>query len=220
VIIETLTCVTNSWQPRIGDPTAIGWITSAAYQLAAIASVFAWREAPAGFGTERSAYRTFWLMAAALLFALGINKQLDLQSALTAAGRCVSQLSGWYGQRRIVQAGFILVAGLLALIGLIWCAMKFKPVMHNCWLALVGLAFLMGFVMIRAMSFHHMDALIDTRISGLRLNGILELGGILAITANALWHIMGQSNRSRRSGELGEKTIRSQTGSMKPMDFS
>jgi hypothetical protein len=41
------------------------------------------------------------------LFALGINKQLDLQTALTELGRVLALSQGWYEQRQVVQFWFI-----------------------------------------------------------------------------------------------------------------
>jgi hypothetical protein len=53
-----------------------------------------------------------WRFIAVLFVALGINKQLDLQTALTEAGRLAGHLQGWYQQRQSVQIAFI---GLVAI---------------------------------------------------------------------------------------------------------
>jgi hypothetical protein len=45
--------------------------------------------------------------------------------------------------------------------------------------------FVVTFVLVRASSFHRMDELISWRILGLRMNWLLELGGIALIAANA-----------------------------------
>jgi hypothetical protein len=55
--------------------------------------------------------RGLWLTLVPLLGFLAINKQLDLQTALTATGRCMAQAEGWYDNRALVQIGFI--AGLM-----------------------------------------------------------------------------------------------------------
>ncbi|MDB5657901.1 MAG: isopropylmalate isomerase large subunit [Cypionkella sp.] len=52
------------------------------------------------------------------MLILAVNKQLDLQSALAATGRCIAQFQGWYRARRDVQHHVIevllvaIVAGL------------------------------------------------------------------------------------------------------------
>jgi hypothetical protein len=45
--------------------------------------------------------------------------------------------------------------------------------------------FVLGFVIIRAASFHHVDALLAARLGGMKWNWILELGGIAAVAAGA-----------------------------------
>ena len=105
-----MSCVLGGWAPRIGDPTLMGWATVAAYFAAAILATLAARRA-----TGRQ--RAFWIGLAVILLALTVNKQLDLQSALTEAGRCISKAQGWYEARRSVQVIFIeavLVASALA----------------------------------------------------------------------------------------------------------
>jgi hypothetical protein len=55
------------------------------------------------------------------------------------------------------------------------------------WLALIGFVSLLAFIAVRAAGFHHFDQFIGFDISGVRMNGILELGGILMIAVNALY---------------------------------
>jgi hypothetical protein len=58
------------------------------------------------------------------------------------------------------------------------CAVKFGA---------LGMAFLLAFVTVRAMSFHHVDALLGTRVLQIRVNWMLEIGGIgILITGGVL----------------------------------
>jgi len=50
--------------------------------------------------------------------ALGINKQLDLQTALTEAGRVLARYQGWYEQRQFVQLVVIALFAMTCLIAL------------------------------------------------------------------------------------------------------
>lgn len=77
---ELTACVAERWSPVIGDPQITGWVTVAAYVVAALMSAAVWLRLKGRRG------RVFWAMVALLLAALAVNKQLDLQSALTAAG--------------------------------------------------------------------------------------------------------------------------------------
>jgi hypothetical protein len=126
----------------------------------------------------------WWALALALL-ALGVNKQLDLQTALTEIGRIVAVQNGWYERRHGVQLEFIYgvvaVASLTA-IAMVFLARKAHPATI---LALVGSAFLVTFVVMRAASFHHFDLFINSEYLGLRMNWVLEMGGICIIIAGA-----------------------------------
>ena len=167
----------------------MGWATVAAYVVATLLAVLTIFRQP---GRQR----IFWFCLAALLLLLAINKQLDLQSALTAAGRCMAQAQGWYEQRQTVQLTFIIVIAAICLtLGLTLAWIMRKELAH-IWVALIGLALLLAFVAIRAAGFHHFDRFIGYEIGGLRMNWVLELGGIAIITINALWLLL--SDRKTR----------------------
>ncbi len=172
--------VEGRWRPGIGDPTVMGWVTVAAYFVGVIGCSLAARREPLPDGTRRPVSRPskFWLGMAGLMVALGINKQLDLQSLATQIGRDVMRAWNLYQGRRELQAGFIaavalVCAGSLALI--LWATRR-NPTGRSP--ALVGMIFILGFVVIRAASFHNVDGFLSARLGGVKWNWILELGGI------------------------------------------
>jgi hypothetical protein len=126
-----------------------------------------------------------WLVLAALMAALGVIKLLDLQTTITAVGRRVAHAQGWYEHRRAYQAAFIAAmtgAGLLVALLLGWYAWR------HSWrqgLALMGVVFLVVFVVIRASSFHYVDQVLGLRLGMLRVNHLLELGGIACVGQGA-----------------------------------
>ncbi|WP_372802907.1 hypothetical protein [Paracoccus seriniphilus] len=174
-------CVAAAWQPGIGDPNATGWLTVLAYLLCFALSAKVWLKLHGRRG------RAFWGLVALLMLALAVNKQLDLQSALTATGRCLAQAQGWYDHRRIVQVAFVLgVLGLMFLALL----MGLRALRGQLWrngIALAGLMVLCSFVAVRAIGFHHMDALIGSHGFGVSTNYLFENVGLLLIALNALW---------------------------------
>lgn len=180
-----LSCALQRWQPGIGDPTPAGWITVAAYACAAALALVV-----AGGLRPRPTQRTerwFWLGAALFLAALAVNKQLDLQSFLTAVGRCVAKAQGWYDARRGVQRDAVLAMIAAAAIAGGLIAWRLAPTLARTGPALFGLVAITAFVLARAVGFHHVDALIGMRVSGLRLNWVFEIGGIAIFTLGALW---------------------------------
>ncbi len=173
-------CISGRWSPEIGDPTVMGWLTVAAYGVAGLACLLAAR---------RSLEPRFWVILGLVMLALAVNKQLDLQSALTAMGRCIAQMQGWYEERREVQRRVIigLIAAAVGLMLLMLWAMRRN--LARVLPAVVGTAFVLGFVAVRAAGFHHMDAFISMTIGSARMNWVLELTGIVLILLNAMWRL-------------------------------
>jgi hypothetical protein len=175
-----------SWSPGIGDPTVGGWLTVALYLLAAIncwSTARRLRPTSAHLLHERHA----WLAISVLFLLLGINKQLDLQTALTEVGRMLAVSEGWYRDRQKVQIAFILVVAAVcasaAIVLLIWERHAPPPT----WLGLLGTVLVLGFVLIRASSFHHIDRFIHARVFGFHWNWILEMGGISLTLIASIW---------------------------------
>jgi hypothetical protein len=128
-----------------------------------------------------------WRAISISFFILGINKQLDLQTAMTELGRIVAFAGHWYEQRKTVQVHFVIgvAAGCVAgtVILLYWT--RRSPI--QTWLALVGSAFVLGYVLIRAASFHHIDHFIGGRVLGFKWNWILEMTGIAIVLLASEW---------------------------------
>lgn len=182
----------GGWSPGIGDPTVAGWVTVALY-LAAAALCLGLALRVAG---RREA--VLWRSLAVAFLLLGVNKQLDVQSALTEIGRMAARAEGWYAYRRPVQAVFVaLVTGLGLLVArALWAEARHAP--RATRLAVVGAVLVIAFVVVRAASFHHVDSLLRLRWLGLRTNWVLEMGGIAVVIAAAL-------RRTREAGRAGER---------------
>jgi len=194
------------WSAGIGDPTVMGWLTVVAYFAAMWLCLRAfmvekagpprpyWQAIGALWRVVRKHWPAppaparragLWLLLAMLLAGLGVNKQLDLQSLITEIGRVTAIESGWYEDRRAVQVGFIgatLVTAALCVAALWWLV---RGHLRDFRLALGGIVVLLGFVIVRATSFHDMDAFIRSDVGGLEINWVLELGGIAIVAVAA-----------------------------------
>lgn len=157
----------------------MGWITVAAYAVAVLLCYLCQRQSPPGLA------RRFWWGLALLMLALGINKQLDLQTWLTEVGRDLALQQGWYPHRRVVQAVFIAAIGGCGLGVGVWLARRLRDLDTFARRAGYGLVVLGVFVMVRAASFHHVDMLLGFSWNSIAVNAVLELGGIGAIVHSA-----------------------------------
>ena len=189
----------DGWRPGIGDPTVMGWVTVAAYLLGGFLCVRAALAISPG-GLFRNREGKLWLLLGIALFLLGVNKQLDLQTWFTLTAKKMAQAQGWYEQRRIVHAAFVLgiaVAGLLA----VWWVWRQRQLFLSApaatWLALAGFVFLGCFILVRAASFHHVDAFLKAGPGAVRMNWVLELGGILMLGWGAMKRASAEKPRDR-----------------------
>jgi hypothetical protein len=177
---ELLACAARRWSPQIGDPDLAGWVVTLAYLGAALLAFLVWRRAAVG---RRE--RLFWLVILGLMLFLGLNKQLDLQSALTATGRCIAKFQGWYAERRAFQRHFIeaVFAGALAVMLLGLWIMR-RHLRRNI-AAMIGLAILAVFIADRAGGFTHLDAMVGQKALSPTGNFLFEISGLLLIMLNA-----------------------------------
>ena len=191
--VESGSGLVGRWSPGIGDPTFAGWLTTVAYFVTSVLCLRAYRRRrPIGPADGVTAARA-WLLLSAALFALGINKQLDLQTMFSELGRGLALSQGWYNQRRVVQLVFVaLTVTVAALVA--WRAARLaRSELFELRLALVGVILLVGFILVRASSFHAVDWLLGRSWKSVRLNSLLELSGIGCVLVSAL-----QQGKSRR----------------------
>ena len=172
------------------DPERAAWAILFAYALTLPPLLMALR------GTEGRA-RLFWTLACLAVLALGLNKQLDLQTQLTAIGRSIARGGGWYAERRGVQRLFILGLGTLLAVLALWLGWLTRGLGGPVRLALGGLLLLGGFVLLRAASFHHLDRLLRTDLLGTRAWVVIELAGIALVLAGSTWGAIRARRGSR-----------------------
>jgi hypothetical protein len=176
------------WAPVIGDPTAMGWFTVVAYFGAAIMCA---RAALATPQPKNDRQRTptmeprFWVLTCCIFVFLGFNKQLDLQSLLTAIGRATALSQNWYDERRSYQAAFVVLVGVASIVVLSMALWHLRRSPGSVRLAIVGLAFTCAFVVARAASFHHVDQLLGLTFIGMKWNWLIEFTGIAIVTTAA-----------------------------------
>jgi hypothetical protein len=195
-------CALDRWSPHIGDPNGLGWATVIVYLVAALVALAVALRAPFPAPT-RPRERFFWLMLAVILLGLAVNKQLDLQSYLTAVGRCIAKEQGWYQERRLVQFGAILLLlGTMTAVALgMWRMMR--GTLARSGVALAGLVMVLGFVAIRAVGFHHVDQLINLDLAHMRLNWLFELTGPVLIILSGVALLLRPDREAAPKGQRG-----------------
>ena len=183
--MEFFEILSRNWKPGIGDPTVMGWVTVVGYFVAAALLLYKRRLALSLFPSHWKQHRWLLLGFALLMIALGLNKQLDLQTFMTNVGREMAEAQGWYENRRVVQMILLAVLGV-AMLGIGIVVMRVRGMLRPHRLALVGMLFLLGFVGMRASSFFKVDRLLGFQFAGVKVNWVFELGGIGIIIASVV----------------------------------
>lgn len=185
------------WRASLSDASASDWITVAAYLLVAVLAHRAARRT----GPPRE--RVFWQLTAVAMLFLGINELFDLQMVLTAAGKAWALEQGWYEQRRLYQLEFIIALAIgAAVLGVV--AIRFTRRAHRAVrVALLGLVFIGAFILVRAASFHHVDALLGMGPDAFNWGSIQEMIGIVIVGFAARRYVQRPNRRSPRRRAQG-----------------
>lgn len=171
------------WYWELGDPDPGSLIVTAAYFLVSICCGAAGRYS---VGRKQSA---FWYLFALLLFALGVNKQADLQSLVTLLGRDIAQDMGFYQVRRNLQFIFVVALAGSAALSIGFGLWRIRRWALCYWIAVVGLAVQATFVVGRAASFHHVSTNLTIASGELKLRLLFESLGLALIMVGAVYSI-------------------------------
>ena len=128
--------------------------------------------------------KIWWILVFGLTF-LGINKQLDLQTALTEFGRILSEQQGWYEKRRQVQLFFTFGIAAITIFSAIALLFLARKTSFATQLTLAGAIWLLSFIFIRVAGFHHVELHLHGVFIGMKLKWVYEIIGICMIFVGA-----------------------------------
>ncbi len=178
-----------NWFPGNGDPTLMGDLTVLAYLITAVScAIAAWK--CKNLPEKPAKHRWFWSAIALLFFFFAFNKHTNLQSGFTSFFRLMAYDAQWYDVRQSVQVPFVL--GVLVVMALLFIFVLW--LLRSLWktylLTIVGAAYQLAFVIVRAASLHAVDGLINYAIAGIRMNWVLEFAGIMLVLGTAVKFIV------------------------------
>jgi hypothetical protein len=173
--MNTSVITIGNWSAQIGDPSCMGWLTVYSYYAVALVWLIAAIRMPARTwqGPRWAALVMFLSMA-----FLGICKNFNLPLACTEVMRIVALAQGWTGKRRVVQA-VVMMLFAVALIGTVVVGyIRYRHYIKGYEIAMGCVVYLCAFVILRAISLHQYEKILDIRLFGLQVNWIGELLGI------------------------------------------
>lgn len=182
-LMQILRTASNTpYQAHFGDTDTIGWAITVCYLLACIGCLLKVRLQRCNRdNTDGVRLYWFWCVATCVIFLLGVNKQLDLQTWVIEVCRVAAKEGGWYEERRSYQRAFILLIVFLAIALVSTVIYTMRRCWRECGFVAIGFGFLIMFVLVRAISLSHVDYLLAQVFAGSKLRHILELSAVAII---------------------------------------
>jgi len=171
-----------------GHLTALGWTTFALYLVAAMLS---FRAAMVSRSQNSAAICRVWIWLGVILTALGLNKEIDLQTLVIELGRQLAGREHLYEYRLRFHAIFFL--GFVLLLIALFATILFRSparigkLGRQLPLATGGCVLICTYIVLRAASIDHMDQILGFDLEQIPYLWLLEAGGLLLIIVQALF---------------------------------
>jgi len=127
-----------------------------------------------------------WTAIAVLLVLLGVSELLQLQPAITNFGRSIAIDEGWYWRRQGIQAAFTKIGAALTVVFSLGLFLSARRTSLECAIALACAVMIVGYIFVRAVSLHQVDALLLRTMFGLHWSRIPEFAGSVFILLSSL----------------------------------
>lgn len=127
-----------------------------------------------------------WTAIAVLLALLGVSELLQLQPTLTNLGRAAAFQEGWYWHRHGVQIAVTKIGVAMTILLSLGLLLSARLTSVQCAVALACAVLILGYILVRAVSLHQVDALLQRTTLGLRWARIPELAGCAMILFSSL----------------------------------
>jgi hypothetical protein len=176
-----------------GQLTALGWTMFALYLVAALlsfrAAVSVRSHSSAVSRQQSSETSRIWIWLGAVLTALGLNKQLDLQTRLIEFGRYLAHQANLLpflpGLHVLFFLGFVLAITMLFAVAMLRLRAVIGTFGRQLPLAAGGCALICTYILIRAASIDSVDRMLGYDWDTIPFLWLLEAGGLLLIIAQA-----------------------------------
>lgn len=173
------------WKLSVTNLNLVEWLTICSYFLSAYLCTQAKNNWPSYNSKIDQRVTTFWKCVSVILVVLALSEILDIQKLITHIARQFSKASGWYDRRGEYQQKIILLVITITFSAFIYFSILFRKIIRQKLPALVGIAFLCGYIAVRLVSFHDVDSLLNMKVIGVELNGLIELASVFCIGSSA-----------------------------------
>lgn len=165
-----------------GHLTTLGWTMLALYLVAAL---LAFRTAAVFSSGNSVAMGRAWICLGAFLTALGLNKQIDLQTLVIELGRYVTFREHLFAYRLelyvIFFLGFMLAIMAFIAVVMLRFSTELRTFARQFPLAIGGCSLICAYIIIRATSIDNVDLMLRFNLAQIPFLWLLEAGGLLLI---------------------------------------
>lgn len=184
------------WLSESGDTTMWSWVITIMYFLVIIVSLFYTKKIK-----KEKEKHFLWVCISIFVFAMGLNKQLDIQILLTMIGKNIAWNYGLMDSSRTIWRTLAMVILISVFVLGSFILYKARKILHKEIVSLAGVAILMFFTLIRVGSISHI-ALADRLQNGIisRIHGV-ELLGLVVILISLIIKIY-DLHKSKKSESL------------------
>jgi hypothetical protein len=137
----------------------------------------------AGLGRESG---RGWFLCCGLLLLLALETVFQSHVFVLEFVRSLAKALDWYKDRRQGQFYLIALGVATGLLFVGWLRARLAAVWTECAPAVAGVAFLITVFLLKALSFHDTDAVLDLSIAGLPVSRFVELAGLMLTATGAL----------------------------------
>jgi hypothetical protein len=162
-------------------PSLGSWITAALYFWGAQSCRATAIRLKVGSNETR-----IWAAIAVLLVVIGVSELLQLGPAITNVGRSIAFDEGWYSHRRGIQTALTEISATITVVFSLWLLFSARRTSLECAIAVASTAMIVGYLFVRAVSLHQVDALFLRTTFGLHWNRIPEFAGSVIILLSSL----------------------------------
>jgi hypothetical protein len=140
----------TTWLSRSGDTSFWSWVITILYVITISLSIYYIQKIKAD-----KTQHFLWICISIFLIAMGINKQLDIQTLQIMSGSSVARRIGSWKFKYIIQTIVVLVVFLSAFITSIFVLSKTRSILRQSLLTISGVLLLIFFTLIRVASISH-----------------------------------------------------------------
>jgi hypothetical protein len=143
-------------------------------------------------GYERRAQRVerswpaFWVVCAAVLGGVGVARAGKLEAAISRAGRARARAEGWYAGRHHLQVDVIAALAICWASVVVIAVWRTRPSHRYCLPVAIAVLSLLSFLVVRLVSLHQVDRVLDHRVHGVRAGSLVELAGTAVVIVLAV----------------------------------